>query len=376
MDDKRKYDPEDIESLMMHKTFEELYPEEKTFILEHLDSSDEYESMRKTLLTVMAASNDHDRIVADPAIKESLLAEFGTQKRGGFTIWLNSTLAWLAPPKIEWYRKPAFQMAFASIALLVGFFVFSPAEEVRFADAAKPGEETTTNEAPVKSENEIKAITTTEDEVPEGLLAEEPAEGALENVEGVDNLIFTPEENHFAATDNSVTDFNGNNESILEWDLADGDVEAEDLAIAKVEINEVLELDADRIEEEVRERKEVTESVTEDFAFNKVEEELDKVDDVIVTTEKTSTRAATPAMVDDVALEMSEIRDDAVGNMIGEIENVTLSSVEVAADAGIATGSNADFEGEALFSKKTAGVPVQASTRKYKDLIDLLYTAM
>jgi hypothetical protein len=36
MKDPLKYDPEDIESLLKHKTFSELYPEEREFILKHI----------------------------------------------------------------------------------------------------------------------------------------------------------------------------------------------------------------------------------------------------------------------------------------------------------------------------------------------------
>ena len=37
MSDKQVYDPEDIESLLIHKEFEELYPAEKEFVLKHIE---------------------------------------------------------------------------------------------------------------------------------------------------------------------------------------------------------------------------------------------------------------------------------------------------------------------------------------------------
>ena len=60
--EQEKYDPEDIESLMMHKTFSDLYPEERAFVLKHLDSELEYESMRNTLISVQSRDKS-DRIL-------------------------------------------------------------------------------------------------------------------------------------------------------------------------------------------------------------------------------------------------------------------------------------------------------------------------
>ena len=50
---KFKYDPEDLESLLLNKRFNELYPEEKEFVLRHMDSAEEDASMRKTLLSIV-----------------------------------------------------------------------------------------------------------------------------------------------------------------------------------------------------------------------------------------------------------------------------------------------------------------------------------
>ncbi|NNE56464.1 MAG: hypothetical protein HKN32_10615, partial [Flavobacteriales bacterium] len=89
MDEKRKYDPEDIESLLLHKEYVELYPEEKKFVLEHMDSIEEYDSMRKTLLSIQQTEGP-GRIEPREGMKEALLAEFASERRGGFVIWLNS----------------------------------------------------------------------------------------------------------------------------------------------------------------------------------------------------------------------------------------------------------------------------------------------
>lgn len=381
MDDKRKYDPEDIESLLMHKTFEELYPEEKTFILEHLDSSAEYATMRKTLLTVVAASNDHDRIVPDPAIKDSLLAEFGSQKKGGFTVWLNSIFVWLAPPKIEWYRKPAFQMAFASIALIIGIFVFTSSEEMRFADAAKPGDETTSED--------LETIThewgDEEDEISEEFKAKIDSENTLEST---DQVTIT-EDTFFASTQDGdailAPDLaNGANE--ITMDLSEGSL-ALDAATFTIEDTPLADDDFGTDFTITDERVAITDAANKDESQRAENEEesrnlLDFNDEMStvsgdVSTEKLATKATIPTMVDDVAIRLSEIRDDQAGNaMIGQVESIKISATQLGTETDIKTATDVDFDGESLFSKKTAGIPVRASTRKYKDLIDLLYTAM
>ena len=380
MDDKRKYDPEDIESLLMHKTFEELYPEEKTFILEHLDSSAEYATMRKTLLTVVAASNDHDRIVPDPAVKDSLLAEFGSQKKGGITVWLNSIFVWLAPPKIEWYRKPAFQMAFAGIALIIGIFVFTPSEEIRFADAAKPGDEATTED--------LEAITHEwgdEDEISGEFKEKIENENILEST---DQVTIT-EDTFFVSTQDGdailAPDLaNGANE--ITMDLSEGSL-ALDAATFTIEDIPLADDDSETDFTITDERVAITDATNKDESQRAENEEESRnlLDFNAETppvsgdpsTDKLATKATIPTMVDDVAIRLSEIRDDQAGNaMIEQVESIKISAAQLGTETDIKTATDVDFDGESLFSKKTAGIPVQASTRKYKDLIDLLYTAM
>ena len=374
MDDKRKYDPEDIESLMMHKTFEELYPEEKTFVLEHLDSATEYESMRKTMLTVIAASNDHDRIVANPAIKDNLLAEFGAQKHGGFTIWLNSVLSWLAPPKTEWYRKPACQMTFASFALLIGAFIFILSDdEVRFADATKPSDDTATNRAPSNSLENNEPTEMIEEKELEDSQIETPAADFAETLQIKDEFITTSDQSNDTNPGQASSTFDATNESTFNWDLAEDHVVTEDVALND-------NFNDERFAENGKDRTEELKDIYDRKAENEIEEEINKVEIVTsdkLASEKVAARATVPAMIDDISIEMSEIRDDVMGNsMIGEMESVKITSIDTVEDAGIATGSDVDFEGESLFSKKATGMSMQASASEYKDLIDLLYTAM
>jgi hypothetical protein len=116
----QKYDPEDIESLLLHKQFNELYPEEKEFVLRHIENQDEYESLRKTLFEVHNSSNDADWLEPDHSLKRDLMAEFAREKRGGFFIWLNTLFSMPTVSDIPWFRRPAFQVAMVSVLVVTG----------------------------------------------------------------------------------------------------------------------------------------------------------------------------------------------------------------------------------------------------------------
>jgi hypothetical protein len=120
MNDTYKYDPEDIESLLLHKQFHELYPEEKEFVLRHVASEDEYESLRTTLFLMHDTTHQDHWEEPDPAIKANLLREFAGEEKKGFFIWLNSLFAMPTMPEIVWYRRPAVRYAFASLVVLFG----------------------------------------------------------------------------------------------------------------------------------------------------------------------------------------------------------------------------------------------------------------
>jgi hypothetical protein len=116
-----KYDPEDLESLLMHKSFDELYPEEKEFVLKHLEGPGEYEEMRQTLLLVQREMQEGEGIEARPEIKERLLESFHSERKGGFLVWLNQFFSALERNRYKW----AVPVAVAGMAIFVWFFIFS-----------------------------------------------------------------------------------------------------------------------------------------------------------------------------------------------------------------------------------------------------------
>lgn len=123
MKEQIKYDPEDIESLLLHKEYQDLYPEEREFVLKHLENQDEYKSMRAMLLTI-SSMDDRDEINPQSKTLDSLMEEFVTEEKQGFKWWLNSLFAGIFPSQRAWYRQPGFQLAMAFGVVLVGFIYF------------------------------------------------------------------------------------------------------------------------------------------------------------------------------------------------------------------------------------------------------------
>lgn len=164
-----KYDPEDIESLMLHKHFTELLPDEREFVLKHLDSEAEYEHLRETLLQSMDAFSA-DEFTPPPALKQDLMNQFKQHHRQQpiWTVWLNSLFT--AAKNRPFYAQPAFQLASLSVVLFVGgYFLFNQVEKEPVAvEQFKSEHEEIPEEAlsNIKFENEITTETEVTDEVP------------------------------------------------------------------------------------------------------------------------------------------------------------------------------------------------------------------
>jgi hypothetical protein len=148
MNDTFRYDPEDIESLLMHKQFNELYPEEKEFVLRHVAGQEEYESLRSTLFLMHDTANTDDWQEPDPVIKANLMREFAGEEKKGFFIWLNSLFAMPTMPEIVWYRRPAVRYAFVSLVLLFGV-----GGALLLFNTNKPGQDIAQTQQEVNTEN-------------------------------------------------------------------------------------------------------------------------------------------------------------------------------------------------------------------------------
>ncbi len=114
------YGPEDIEQLLMSKDFSELYPEEKAYVLLHMEDEAEYNSLR---LMLSDLSSSEDEIVPPAAMRDSMISMHESRhKSSSFKIWLNSVLAVFAFPE-EW-KRPARQLAGVAGAIVLVVFVY------------------------------------------------------------------------------------------------------------------------------------------------------------------------------------------------------------------------------------------------------------
>lgn len=117
MERPERYDPEDIEHLMLERSFDELLAEEKSFVLRHLQDGAEYERMRALLLHMQLESGPQESLDADPEVRERVLQVFREERQPKWRIWLNSVGTFLVPARPVHYWRPA--LALGAVALLV-----------------------------------------------------------------------------------------------------------------------------------------------------------------------------------------------------------------------------------------------------------------
>jgi len=104
------YGPEDLESLLMGKDFKSLYPEEKEFVLKHMEDEQEYADMRDLMLNISSDLMDTETMSPPSDLREKMIAQHKSHhKKPRFTIWLNSVFAMLHIP--EHIGRPALQFA-------------------------------------------------------------------------------------------------------------------------------------------------------------------------------------------------------------------------------------------------------------------------
>lgn len=117
-----KYDPEDIESLLLNKEFDELYPEEKSFVLQHIENQDEYNSMRNMLSHI--SNSEMDEISPRENTLDNLMEKFVTEEKKGFKWWLNSIAITAFPKERTWFNQPGWQMTLATCVMVIGFSLY------------------------------------------------------------------------------------------------------------------------------------------------------------------------------------------------------------------------------------------------------------
>ena len=117
MDRSERYDPEDIEHLMTERSFAELLPEERAYVLRHLSGPEEYEAMRALLLHLKDGPGEEPPLDADPAVRDRVMSAFRDAQQPRWRIWLNSVGTWFIPEEGHAPWRPA--LALATLALLL-----------------------------------------------------------------------------------------------------------------------------------------------------------------------------------------------------------------------------------------------------------------
>lgn len=135
MDKHERYDPEDLESLLSERSFDELLPEERAFVLRHVADGTEYAALRATLGRIR--SLPHEPLEADPDVRDAVLSAFREAHRPRFTIWLNSIGAWLLPPTPALWWRPALALATAALVVGVAVWLLEPATRLRHQQVAE-----------------------------------------------------------------------------------------------------------------------------------------------------------------------------------------------------------------------------------------------
>jgi len=92
--DNKNYISEDFETLMIQKSFEELLPEEKTFVLQHVKDQAEYDQLRNLFFQVIELGQEDDDLAPDPKVKAHLDQLFESDTKKSVVPWYNTPLFW------------------------------------------------------------------------------------------------------------------------------------------------------------------------------------------------------------------------------------------------------------------------------------------
>jgi len=128
MSNSNRYDPEDLELLLHSKTFSELLPEEKAFVLQHLENDAEYDSMRETLLNLESLKELEPAIIPRISTKNTLMAAFESSQASKTSSEekepskLTAWWLWFWNTNKFMFFRPAFQLA--SLVLIVSLVTY------------------------------------------------------------------------------------------------------------------------------------------------------------------------------------------------------------------------------------------------------------
>ena len=338
MDNEFTYDPEDLERLLKEKSFSELLPEEKAFVLQFVENDLEYDSMRETLESLIAVPSMEEAISPKAATKEALMAAFSAktvenqkeerEEKTGFWAWLWNT------NKTILYR-PGFQLASLALVLVSVFYIatFSPIDRTAQVIKKEPSpKESTANESK-KEERKITLESVTEEE------EEEEEEEEVKAIDLITEPITLVSEKDI---EESTLDLNeapelDQLEGIL---LDDSKFEIEDKKIER-EADEIEQIKENNTKFNYQETESYTEIIITDVILENIN--ADKTTLIYDARETTGNMASTPLNKTEVSSTMfSKSRNSLAAS------DVSLSDISI-------------------------NIPIKAS--KYSSLLSKLYTA-
>jgi hypothetical protein len=336
MDNEFTYDPEDLERLLKEKSFSELLPEEKAFVLQFVENDLEYDSMRETLESLIAVPSMEEAISPKAATKEALMAAFSAktvenqkeerEEKTGFWAWLWNT------NKTILYR-PGFQLASLALVLVSVFYIatFSPIDRTAQVIKKEPSpKESTANESK-KEERKITLESVTEEE--------EEEEEEVKAIDLITEPITLVSEKDI---EESTLDLNEAPElDQLEGILLDGSkFEIEDKKIER-EADEIEQIEENNTKFNYQETESYTEIIITDVILENIN--ADKTTLIYDARETTGNMASTPLNKTEVSSTMfSKSRNSLAAS------DVSLSDISI-------------------------NIPIKAS--KYSSLLSKLYTA-
>ena len=219
------YGPEDLESLLMEKEFNSLYPEEKEFVLKHMADEYEYAELRDLLLGITQEMDAAETMPPPPGLRQKMTdLHRDHHRKPKFTIWLNSLFAMMRIP--ENIGRPAFQLASILAVVLVAWWLLPVTADHELAIQQDIKKESEKNTAPVHEDlRELEdAVVLSEDKETDKMQYEaiEPTESIVnaarmdkesgviqesptvqsENRQELDDHLENEEENYFKVPEN------------------------------------------------------------------------------------------------------------------------------------------------------------------------------
>jgi hypothetical protein len=161
MKEKTTYNPQDIEDLLLNKSFDELHSDEREFVLTHVEDEVEYKELRNTLLSVKQIAAEQESIYVPNRIKEDLMQLMEKKKKPLGWFNLNSIGAFLFPSNTPLFKKPGLQLVTAGLMLLfvvnIGTdFVNQPKKELAVNTNHKVDKEELVKEDIIEKEPELR----------------------------------------------------------------------------------------------------------------------------------------------------------------------------------------------------------------------------